>query len=64
MADVAAGCSDRSSRASCVLYVLGVVAKVRSGMATVRDFGRVSDCLRSDSVRGIRVEIDFIRASD
>jgi hypothetical protein len=59
MAGMAADPGSWPSRSSRIVNALGVVAEIGSGMATVRDFGRVSDCLLPDAVRGIRLEIGF-----
>jgi hypothetical protein len=59
MAGMAADPGNWPSRSSRIFNALGVVAEIGSGVATVRDFGRVSDCLLPDAVRGIRLEIDF-----
>ena len=47
------------SWSSCVLHALAVVAEVGSGMATFRDFDRLSDCLLSGDLPGFRLEIDL-----
>jgi hypothetical protein len=59
MAGMVADLGNWPSRSSCIFHALGVVAEVGPGMATVRDFGRVSGCLLPDVVRGIRLEVDF-----
>jgi hypothetical protein len=50
---------NRPSGNSRILYAVGVVAEVGSGMAAVRGFSRVSDYLLPYDLFCIRLEIDF-----
>ncbi len=59
MAGMAADLGNWPSRSSRIVHALGVVAEVGSGMATVRDFIRVFDCLLPDAVCSVRVEVDL-----
>jgi len=59
MAGMAADSGDWPSRSSRIFHALGVVAEIESGMATVRDLGRVFDGVLPDAVRRVRLEVDF-----
>jgi hypothetical protein len=59
MAGMVAGFGNRSTWSSCVFHALGVVAKVGSGMETVRDTGRVSDRLLWNDLLSLWLEVDI-----